>query len=110
MNYDYFKDKLLKQYKDLTKRLKENSQNNDIDGDGDEIDLIQGNCLAETQTSLNERDYLKILAIKIALTKIDNKTFGLCEECEEEINIKRLEFNPCFKHCVECAEEIERNS
>jgi DnaK suppressor protein len=46
--------------------------------------------------------------IERALLKIDEGTFGICEECEEPISIKRLEARPETTLCIRCKEDQER--
>lgn len=64
----------------------------------------------------SERDFLlrlrdresKLMAkIKEALEKIDNGTFGICEECGEEISSKRLRARPMATLCIDCKHEQE---
>ncbi|MDX9999858.1 MAG: TraR/DksA C4-type zinc finger protein, partial [Polyangia bacterium] len=43
-----------------------------------------------------------------ALARIEDGTFGICEECEEEINAKRLEARPETTMCIKCKEAQER--
>lgn len=79
----------------------------DIDTDGDETDEVQGNLLIEIANQLSSREISKISMINDVLRKIEDKTYGFCEDCEEEIPEKRLLANPCFKTCVLCAEARE---
>ena len=44
----------------------------------------------------------KLQDIILALDKIESNTYGLCENCGEEIDIKRLEINPSAKTCIKC--------
>ena len=46
--------------------------------------------------------------IREAIGRIDNKTYGKCLECEDEIPIERLQWLPDAKRCVECQEFKER--
>ena len=39
---------------------------------------------------------------------IENGTFGICEICEEEISVKRLEARPVTTMCIRCKEEQEK--
>ncbi len=52
-----------------------------------------------------ERQLLK--KIDESIEKIDNGTYGICEICGEEINIKRLEARPVTTMCIECKTEQE---
>ena len=61
--------------------------------------------------SLLEMKYEQYKDIADAFRKLQNKSFGLCEECGEEIDIKRLEVNPLARYCISCKtkkEEVER--
>lgn len=45
-----------------------------------------------------------------ALKRIDDKTFGICAECESEIPAKRLEHIPYARLCVCCKIAEEKNN
>ncbi len=47
--------------------------------------------------------------VEAALTRIAKDAFGFCIECGEEINPKRLEFDPTFLVCLDCADARETN-
>lgn len=79
----------------------------EVDIDGDDVDVIQGHILAHTNSQLVQRDKEKMMRIDKALKKIDDGSFGVCEECSEDIAEKRLMFNPGFSNCISCAEAIE---
>ncbi len=44
-----------------------------------------------------------------ALHKIENGTYGICEQCGKKISIKRLEAKPWARYCVKCREELEKS-
>ena len=39
-------------------------------------------------------------AVEDAIEKIDNGTYGTCEECGEDIPLDRLEANPAARTCI----------
>ena len=43
-----------------------------------------------------------------ALEKIDQGTFGVCDDCGEKISLKRLEARPETTLCIRCKEDQER--
>ena len=53
---------------------------------------------------LRKRDRERKLIQKIdsAIQRIDNKEYGLCEECGIEIGIRRLEARPTADLCIDC--------
>jgi DnaK suppressor protein len=60
---------------------------------------------------LRDRDRKLINKIKAALERIDDGTYGICEECGEEISIPRLKARPVTTLCIECKnkqEEMEK--
>jgi DnaK suppressor protein len=70
------------------------------------LDMDQG-----IDYSLLEMKYEQYKDIADAFRKLQNKSYGLCEECGQEIDIKRLEVNPLARYCIECKtrkEEMER--
>jgi RNA polymerase-binding protein DksA len=42
-----------------------------------------------------------------ALERVEQGTFGMCEECHKPINAKRLEVVPYARFCVKCARARE---
>lgn len=98
------KENLLSQKRDITLR---SAQPTDIDTEGDETDEIQANMIMELVNRLSSRDNFRITRINDALQKIAANTYGLCEDCGENIPEKRLLANPHFLTCVACAEDRE---
>lgn len=79
----------------------------DIDTDGDETDEIQANILIQLNKQLHIRNTQKLNQIEEALQRIEDSSYGKCEDCDELIPEKRLLLNPHFQTCVSCAEERE---
>ncbi len=55
----------------------------------------------------NEREILQ--RIDESLQKIDEGTYGVCEDCESKIPIARLKAMPFASLCVKCQEAKEEN-
>jgi DnaK suppressor protein len=100
------KENLLTQKRDLTIK---STQSVVIDTDGDETDEIQGNLIMDLANHLSSRDTAKLRRIDSALQRIEERTYGLCQDCGEKIPNARLLANPHFLTCVACAEERERD-
>jgi RNA polymerase-binding transcription factor DksA len=43
-----------------------------------------------------------------ALERMEQDTFGLCEDCQMEIPAARLQALPYTRHCIDCARMSER--
>ncbi len=51
---------------------------------------------------LRGREQRLLKKIEAALDRIESGTFGICEDCGEEIDIKRLEARPVTTMCINC--------
>lgn len=74
----------------------------------DEMDLASSEYLQSFTFRLRGREKSFLDKIDKALERIDNNTFGVCEECGEEISVKRLEARPETTLCIRCKEDQER--
>ncbi len=64
------------------------------------MDALQNQAMAKAQQA--RRD-LETRRLRAALARIDEGEFGWCEDCGEEIAIRRLELDPAATRCVSCA-------
>ena len=71
----------------------------------DDVDIEKGRQLRHR---LSERDRSKLAAIDDALEKIEDGTYGVCEECGEDIDKKRLKVMPFARNCIRCQSDLER--
>jgi DnaK suppressor protein len=79
----------------------------DADDLPDETDLAQSEINQNLAFKLRDRDRLLLSKINEALSKIEDGTFGVCEDCEEPIEIRRLEARPISTLCISCKEVQE---
>ena len=108
---DHFRDLLLKQRQQiLNVGLINKSEDLHISEEdlSDETDLASSLVQQQLNCTIRDREYIKLRRIDVALEKISEGTFGHCEECEEEIGMKRLENQPWSELCITHAEEKER--
>ena len=57
---------------------------------------------------IRERERNLVLKIREAIKRIDEGTFGVCEECGEPISLKRLKARPVTTYCIDCKTQEER--
>ena len=76
----------------------------------DTYDLASDERDREINFILNDREREKLLAIDEALERIKDKTYGICESCEGEIQLGRLKILPFTRLCVRCQEENEKEA
>lgn len=105
---EILEEKKLDILRNARKTLSEDMQL-DVDDLPDEMDLASSEYLQSFQFRLRGREKTFLKKIDHALAKIDHGTFGVCEECEEPISLKRLEARPETTLCIRCKEDQERN-
>lgn len=74
----------------------------------DETDLATSLIQQQLSCTIRDREFVKLRKIDAALDRVAEGTYGHCEECEDEINAKRLENQPWADLCIQHAEERER--
>ncbi|MBN2192966.1 MAG: TraR/DksA C4-type zinc finger protein [Polyangiaceae bacterium] len=80
----------------------------DVDDLPDEMDLASSEYLQSFTFRLRGRERMLLDKIQKALVRLDDGSFGVCEECGEKISQKRLEARPETTLCIRCKEEQER--
>jgi DnaK suppressor protein len=74
----------------------------------DETDLASSLINQQLSCSIRERELFKLRKIDLALERVNDGTYGHCQDCEDEIGQKRLENQPWTDLCIIHAEEKER--
>lgn len=49
---------------------------------------------------------IRLNKLKRAYLNVDSDEYGICKECEEDINIERLKLMPESEYCVPCMNEL----
>jgi DnaK suppressor protein len=74
----------------------------------DEVDQASSEYMQAFSFRLRGRERHLLNKIELALRKLDDGTYGVCEECEEPISTKRLEARPEAPLCIQCKEAQEK--
>ena len=93
----------------MAQKSKEDDLTLSHDDLADEVDLASSGLNQSMSLRLRDRERLLLQKIEEALEKIHNGTFGICEDCEEPIETKRLEARPVATLCIKCKETQERD-
>ena len=72
-------------------------------------DIGTDNYEQEFTLSIAQSESVVLSQIDDALRRIDNGTYGECEDCEKTIPKARLNAIPYAHRCVRCASESEQN-
>ena len=107
---DYFRGKLLAWKDDILKEAKDTLQFLQ-EADRNQPDVVdRASSETDRAIELRARDRQRKLIAKIdeALSRIEDGTYGYCEETGEPISIKRLEARPIATLSIEAQERHER--
>ncbi len=112
LDYKHFKKKLEEEEKLLVKELEAVGRRNpdnlsDWEATPADKDTSQAdeNTIADNIESYDENNAIvntletRYNDVKNSLEKITKGTYGLCQMCDEEIDVERLEANPSAKDC-----------
>lgn len=78
---------------------------------GEELaDVGSDNFVREMGLTLMSEEGRKIQAIHDAIERLKDGTYGICEECDGEIQSGRLEAIPFAKLCVKCKAKKEKEA
>jgi RNA polymerase-binding protein DksA len=113
---EHYKKLLLKIKDGMVKDIKAMSKS--PNGPNSDAGDVSGHVLhmADVATDMYDREFTLGLAsnerevlfrIDAALKKIDNQTYGFCEECAKAIAAARLEAIPYAETCIKCQEKSE---
>ena len=73
----------------------------ETDDDGSAETQRQADVVHLTRTATALRD------IEVALSRIDDGDYGLCADCDEQIDVRRLRAHPAALLCPRCQEKLE---
>lgn len=111
MNTEEYKLKLETELKTITSELSGIANFNEVTGDWEATpeaaaETSDLNVTADTAEDSAERQAMtsdletRFRNLSLALAKIDNSTFGICELCSQAIEEARLEVNPAARTCI----------
>ena len=107
---EYFRNKLLNWKDDILRESKETLLH--LQDENNVLPDLADRASTETDRSLElrtrDRQRKLISKIEAALTRIDNGSYGYCEETGEPISLKRLDARPIATLSLEAQERHER--
>ena len=111
MNKTILKDikkRLLSERDLLIEKLKDNDLSVDDSETPDPVDLAVRNYSKNVMLAVSENESRQLTLIDEALLRIDDNEYGPCQNCEKEINPKRLAAIPWARYCLDCQELLEQ--
>lgn len=69
---------------------------------GDSVDLASLEINQNSLAKVGKREVNHLKKVEVALAKIEDGSFGECEECGEQIGVARLMARPVAQLCIDC--------
>ena len=107
-NLKEIKEKLLTERDLLIQKLKGSDLSIDDAETPDPVDLAVRNYSKNVQLAVSENESRQLTLIDEALLRIEDDEYGQCQNCEKEINQKRLAAIPWARYCLDCQELLEK--
>lgn len=108
LNLKDIKKKLIEERELLIDKLKGNDLSIDDSETPDPVDLAVRNYSKNVQLAVSENESRQLVLIDEALLRISDEEYGTCQNCEKEINPKRLQAIPWARYCLDCQELLEK--
>lgn len=102
------KQRLLDERNLLIGKLKDNDLSVDDSETPDPVDLAVRNYSKNVMLAVSENETRQLALIDEALLRVEDDDYGLCQNCENEINPKRLAAIPWARYCLNCQELVEQ--
>jgi RNA polymerase-binding transcription factor len=90
------------------KRTMDAITNPNFDDLSDEGDVASSETDQTISLRLRDRESMLLNKIEKTLVKFEEETFGICEECGDNISVKRLKARPVAQYCIRCKQEREK--
>ena len=108
---EYYKKKLVVRREELLRNIARTEEEGRAADDDPTVDLADKAANSYTKEFLfgqTNHDRFSLQLIDEALERIKDNAFGLCVNCQEEVQQKRLEAVPWARHCLICQEKQEQ--
>jgi DnaK suppressor protein len=80
-----------------------------VERSADQLDEIQVASERALAVCNLDREFSQLQNARAALRRIQEGSFGICQECDEDIHPKRLAAVPWAQFCIRCQEARDRN-
>jgi DnaK suppressor protein len=78
-----------------------------VERSADQLEEIQAASQRALAVSNLDREFKQLRNVRAALRRIEEGSFGICQECDQDIHSKRLAAVPWASYCIRCQEIID---
>lgn len=78
-----------------------------VENFADEADFASQLTQQDVDVTIQRRCRNRLNELEVALNRLQNDSYGVCDECGDDISVARLKANPSARLCVVCQSEVE---
>lgn len=108
LNIKRIRENLLAERDGLFAKLNDNDLSVDDTETPDPVDLAVRNYSKNVMLAVSENESRQLQMVDEALQRIEDDEYGVCQNCGNQIQPKRLEAIPWARYCLNCQELVER--
>jgi DnaK suppressor protein len=108
LNIENIRQNLLAERDGLFAKLNDNDLSVDDTETPDPVDLAVRNYSKNVMLAVSENESRQLQMVDEALQRIEDDEYGVCQNCSNQIQPKRLEAIPWARYCLNCQELVER--
>lgn len=102
------KARLIEERDTIIGKLSNNDLSVDASETPDPVDLAVRNYSKNVMLAVSENESRQLTMINEALERIEDDEYGLCQNCENNVNVKRLNAIPWARYCLDCQQLVEQ--
>ncbi len=102
------KARLIEERDTIIGKLSNNDLSVDASETPDPVDLAVRNYSKNVMLAVSENESRQLVMINEALERIEDDEYGLCQNCENNVNPKRLNAIPWARYCLDCQQLVEQ--
>jgi DnaK suppressor protein len=80
-----------------------------IERSADQLEEIQAASERALAVCTLDREFKQLRNARAALRRIQEGSFGTCQQCDDDIHPKRLSAVPWATFCIQCQEAVDHN-
>jgi len=81
-----------------------------VERSADQLEEIQAASQRALAVCNLDREFKQLRDARAGLRRIQEGSYGICQECDQDIHPKRLAAVPWARFCIRCQEAIDRDA
>jgi len=104
------REELTGMIRSVKKNVRDSCVSDRTQGVRDQVEASQSVAAEDIRLAFIQMQGGELQQIDAAIQRLENGTFGYCEDCNEEIAVERLKARLFATRCLSCAEELQKSA